>query len=306
MRSLHVAVVVVATASTIALAGPRKVLVMPLDGNVDAATRSKLATQITKQTKASADGQVTVAGATYVETATALGCDPQATACTDDVLATMAVDELVWGTATKDGGQIKLVVRRATKGTPAREVSMTLAPQDAADKAETGVVPLFSQTPVEPPVTNPPEGSGSAQGSAAVSDGAGSGSAVAAGSGSAATDAGTQGPSEDNTDRRNAIIFGASGGVALAIGIALWASYSSTQDQIDAHATRTRADFADLTALEDKAQKYAIGGDVMVIVGVGLAAVGGYFFYRDYQGHHVTVAPTATDHSAGVTLSGSW
>jgi len=102
-----------------AAAASHKILVLPTDGTADAATRAKLTAQVVKLAKG-LDGQVATAGATFADTALAVGCDPQAPGCSDQVLATLGVDELVWATATKDNGQTRVVVRRATKGSPPR------------------------------------------------------------------------------------------------------------------------------------------------------------------------------------------
>ena len=91
-----------------AAAAPHKVLVLPVDGNADAATRTKLTAHIVRLAKG-LDGEVGTAEATFADTALAVGCDPRAPRCSDEVIATLAVDELVWGTATRDGGQTRLV-----------------------------------------------------------------------------------------------------------------------------------------------------------------------------------------------------
>ncbi|HEX8114234.1 MAG TPA: hypothetical protein VF516_41175, partial [Kofleriaceae bacterium] len=87
------------------------------------------------------------------------------------------------------------------------------------------------------------------------------------------------------------IALAAGGGGSLVLGLVLWVSYASVQDSIDHHATRTPADFQDLTSLENRANTYAIAGNVFVLAGLVAGGIGGYLLYRDHQQHAVTVAP---------------
>ena len=91
-------------------AAPRKILVMPLDGNVDQATRARLNDAVLRMAK-KLPGSVTVADTTFDETAAAVGCDPAAPACAETVRATLSVDEIVFGRATS-GDTTTLAVRR--------------------------------------------------------------------------------------------------------------------------------------------------------------------------------------------------
>src|SRR5262249_58966073 len=120
-----------------------KILVLPVEGAVDAATRNRLTTDIARLAR-SLDGQVASGSATFADTALAVGCDPRTAGCSDEVMATLGVDELVWGAASRDRGQVRLVVRRASRGAAVREVAMTLAPGDADDRIAAGIAPLFT------------------------------------------------------------------------------------------------------------------------------------------------------------------
>jgi hypothetical protein len=330
-------------------AAPHKVLVLPLDGNADAATRTRLTAQVARLAKG-LDGQVGTAEATFADTALAVGCDPRAARCSDDVMATLGVDELVWGTATRDGGQTRLVVRRAARGTAAREVSTTIAAGEPADKIDARLAPVFSA----PGAGSPAQASSSARSStagsstgssAAASSSAGSppaapsiaGSSVGASPGADARGATTSAiapstvaptsgssasvggpgpapvpfmppPAEDHRDRNVGIALVAGGGVSFALGLALFASYASLQDQVDNHATRNRSDFDDLTALEDRAQTYAIAGDIAVVVGVVAGGLGAYYLLRSPRRHRVAVVPMALGRGGGLVLAlpGGW
>jgi hypothetical protein len=286
VKSLEVELIAaVVAAVVVALTAPaaasHKILVLPVEGAIDAATRNRLTADIARLAR-SLDGQVASSSATFADTALAVGCDPRATGCSDQVMATLGVDELVWGAASRDRGQIRLVVRRAARGTAVREVSTTLASGDADDRIAAGIAPLFAPPagapepgPTPRPSTPPPAVVAAAQPPP----------------GPATPDpAPAAGPGDAPRDRRLGIALTAAGGGTLVLGLALWVSFSSMQDSIDHHATRTVDDLRDLRALEDRAGSYAIAGDVLVIAGLVTGGIGGYVLYRDHQ-RHVTIAP---------------
>jgi hypothetical protein len=291
VRALAVLVLTTLALTRPAAGASHKILVLPVDGTADAATRTKLTAQIARLAK-SLDGQVATAEATFADTALAVGCDPRAPSCSDEVMATLGVDELVWGTATKDAGQTKLVVRRAARGLPPRDVSTVIAASDSPERIDAGIVPLFAppgaapEPSVLPPATPGPD--------APV--------AAPPGTGAAAGPV-APGPEDDHRDRTVGVAFAAGGGVALVLGIALWASYASLQDSIDRHATNTRGDFDDLIALEDRAGNYAIAGDVLVVAGLAAGAVGAYYLVKDHRRHHLAITAAPIPHGAGLTLT---
>ena len=72
--------IVAATAlgwSSIAGAGGRKVLVLPIEGDADPALRKQLTAELVALAK-SEGGTVTTGYTTFSETAAAIGCDPEA------------------------------------------------------------------------------------------------------------------------------------------------------------------------------------------------------------------------------------
>jgi hypothetical protein len=277
---LAVAVVVVAALGADAAAASHKILVLPIDGTADPATRAKLTAQIARLARA-LDGQVTTGDTTFADTALAVGCDPQLASCRDEVLATLAVDELIWGTATKDGPRTRLIVRRTARGAAPREISTTISATDAPDRIEAGVAALFAPPPPPPP---PPSPSPPPPPQPSVAR-----PPVA--------------PPDLRHDRNIGIVLTVTGGVALGLGLALWASYGSLQDQIDAHPTRTRADFDDLTALEDRAATRAVAGDLLVGAGLVVAGFGAYYLLRHPDDRRVAIAPAPLAHGAGLTLT---
>jgi len=285
---LSVCVLIVVGLARPAAAASHKILVLPAEGTADAATRAKLTTQLVKLAKG-LDGQVATAEATFADTALAVGCDPQAPGCSDAVIATLGVDELVWATATKDSGQVKVVVRRATKGAATREVSTTIVAGDSADHIDAGIAPLFTpaSTTTEPaaPTPNPPVAPPAPPEEIVLEP-------IAA-----------PGPPGEYRDRNVGIAFATGGGVALVLGLALWASYSSLQDSIDSHPTNNRSDFDDLQSLEDRAATYAIAGDCLVLAGLAAGGLGTYYLYRSYNQHRIAVTPAPIGNGAGLTLT---
>ena len=307
MRRAVVAVVV--AFATVVAAAPHKVMVLALDGDADPALRKKLDGEVQKLAR-SIDGKVQTGNTTFPETASAVGCDPAQAACVDSVLSMLSVDELVWGTATTSAGTTTVTIRRASKGKPAREVTTTLSEKDPPSAIEAGAQPVFQR----------PEGAGSASGSApagsAQAGSAQAGSDVASGSaaGSAASSTAGRGegsalpplPPANYHDRNVGIGLAIGGGLVLVIGVALWESEASLQSDIDGHPTRTIQDINDLKSLEDKANRYAWAGNVMVVVGAAVGAYGAYYLWRDHK--NATIAPAPVEQGVGATLvlGGRW
>lgn len=310
-------VALVLVLATVVAAAPHKILVLPLDGDADPALRTKLDQTMHKLAK-SLEGQVTMGNTTFSETAAAVGCDPGAPACANSVMSTLAVDEIVYGTATTVNGQTTIVIRRATKNGQPRELQTTIGAQEPPDKAEQGLAPVF-----HPPTKEPASaGSGSA---APIAAGSGSAAPVAAGSGSAAPNLEGSGsatppaegsaapppppaPPVDEHDRNLGLGLTIGGGLAFVVGIALWASEQSVQSDIDNHPTRTIGDINDLKSLEDRAGNYAFFGNVMVVAGLAVGGVGAYYLYKYHKQSSTTIAPAPAEHGAGMTLviGGRW
>lgn len=301
MRWFPVVILLALTAP--AAAAGHKVLVLPVDGSADAAMRSRLTAEVVRLAR-SLDGQVSTGNATFADTALAVGCDPQAAGCSDEVIATLGVDELIWGTASRDAGATRLVVHRAARGAPAHEITTTLAPGDAGDRVASGIGPLFGPpgaaaepaVPRAPGAPSPPAAPLPANpGQAPVGD--------------AALPAASPGPADERRDRTAGIALISGGGVGLVLGVALWASYSSLQSSIDAHPVRTTADIQDLKSIEDRASTRAIAGDVFVVAGLIAGGIGAYYLYRDHTRHAVAVAPLPLAHGGGLTITvsgGPW
>lgn len=276
-------VIALAWAAAIA-AGPRKVLVLPVDGNADAGLRGKL-TAVVQDLAKSVPGELTNGDTTFAETASAVGCDPNKPACVDTVLGTLAVDEVVWGTATQNvDGSTTLVVKRATKGTPPHEQTAILAQTDQPDAVSSRIAPIFG---VPAPATA----------------GSGSGSAEPAGSAAPVAPA----PVVPWSDQKKLGVGLAVGGAALVIvGVALWASESGVQSDINAAPDRTAADIQALKDLESKAQGYAWGGNIAMVLGLGAGGYGAYLLYKDHKEHTTLTPAPAPGGGVSFVLRGHW
>jgi hypothetical protein len=298
------AVVVLVALAAPAIAARHRILVLPVEGTADAAIRGKLTGQLARLAR-SLDGQVATGSATFADTALAVGCDPHAPGCSDEVMATLGVDELVWATATRDGGRIRLVVRRVTRGGAAREVSTVFATGEADDRITAGIAPVFGAPgtePVRPPVPDPASPSAAPNPTVAAEAAAGA-PATPTGTGAPADLPGSPDEPGHGRDRTLGFALAGGGALSLALGLALWASYASLQDQIDNHAVRTPADFQDLRSLEDSASNRAIGGDIFVVAGLVAGGLGAYYLIRDHRRHGVVVAPAAVPGGAGMTIT---
>lgn len=273
--AIHLAFVAVANA------GPRRVLVLPLDGNADGTTRVRINATIQKLTKATAEGAiVTVGDATFEETAAAVGCDPATPKCAVSVRQMLGVDELVYGTVTADpSGQTAVVVRRSSmESNPPKESTATLPAGEPADRTEHDLSPMFGVAPGDPPPPPPP-----------VLPPAPPAAPV------------------DHAQRNIGIACATGGGVVFLIGLGLWASASSKQDQIDSAPVGSAKQLMSLRDLEDSAQKYAIGGDLVVLAGLALGGYGAWVLYKDHQKEPaVIVTPAATPAGPGVAIGGVW
>jgi hypothetical protein len=290
MRAAIVALTTVVALVTSVMAQPRKILVLPLDGNAPAAQRMKLNREVARL--AHALGNVTVGDTTFNETAAAVGCSPTADGCAETVRTTLAVDELVYGTATTAGGSTTITVRRAIgSGEPRSQVTIIGQTDDGA-QVTASLQPLFAGSNGDKPIGEPDGGD---------------------------TVVGRDPPIEpqpegprrtffDTKERKLGVALGASGVIALVIGFSLWAGSSSLQDRIDTHPTMTRAQIDDLRALEDRAADKALQGNLFVLVGLAAGGIGGYLLYKDRQSRNATVAPAPAEQGTGMTLvlRGSW
>lgn len=284
MTPRFVLVVAIATMAATVAAGPRKVLVLPVDGNADAGLRGKL-TLVVQDLAKGVPGELTNGDTTFAETASAVGCDPNRPACVDTVLGTLAVDEVVWGTATQNvDGSTTLVVKRATKGTPPHEQTAILAQNEQPDAVSPRIAPIFGVA-------------------VAVPLDIGSGSAVE--QGSAAPVAPT--PSEPWSDQKKlGVGFAVGGGALVVVGIVLWANERGVQNDINSAPDQTASDIAALKDLESKAQADAWGGNIAMVLGLGAGGYGAYLLWKDHKEHTLVTPQPAPGGGVTFVLRGRW
>ena len=265
-------------------AGPRKVLVLPVDGNAPAAQRATIDRELLKLARANSDGDVTAGDATFADTATAVGCSPDDPDCEQTILSTLGVDEIVYGSATSQSGTTTVQLSRVARGEAAYGQVATLPESATDDVVSAQMQPLFSRGVMADLYV----GSGSGSGSAVVAD--------------------RPHPKSffDSRERKLGVGLGAAGVTCLVIGFSLWSSAGHLQDQIDGHPTTTLAQLQDLHELEDRAGSKALWGNVFVLLGVGLAGTGAYYLYTDHKNRSTVVTPAPTDGGAQVVIGGRW
>ena len=265
-----------------AAAGPRRVLALPLDGDADPAVRAKYSQSVQRLAR-QLGGQFAAGDATFTDTATAIGCDPSVPACAEDVRATLGVDELVYGTVTKQNGQLVLVVRRTAKGKPRREVSATLEASDSPERVEPAILPLFHDRKpagtgdgtVGPPLKERPEPPPTPPIPA----------------------------TPPRRERTLGIAAAIGGGTLVVISFALWASASGLKSQISDHPVETFNDFQRLREIEDTASSRAWTGNAMFVAGLAVGGLGGWLLYRDHKAHRAVIAPAPIENGAGITIT---
>ena len=284
-----VALLVVLCMTSPAMAAPRKVLVLPLDGSAPVETRKKLSASFQKMARV-LDGDVQAGNTSLVDTATAIGCDPVNPACVENVRATLGVDELVYGTADETDGTITVVAKRYRKSKPVRELAVSQASTEPPNKIEPALLPVFGEDPLptDPTTTTEPDPT------TTVTD-----------PNATTTVVEDPQPAErpsSNRQRNIAIAITAGGGGLFVVGLAFWLSASSLQDDIDDASTGSNADFDRLKELEDKASSRGWTGNIFVVAGLAVAAYGGYRLWKLSHSTAV-VAPTPTENGAAVTLT---
>ena len=161
-RALAVLVLVAAAAAP-AAADSRKLMVLPADGRADAKLKQKVDAAVAKLAKASGE-TVSIGEVSYNDMAAAVGCKPDEASCRDEVIATLAVDEIVITAVNPKPGGFDVSVRRAAKGSAAAREASTLVTADKADQLD-AIGPLFGAkaavtapppTASKPAVTAPP------------------------------------------------------------------------------------------------------------------------------------------------------
>jgi hypothetical protein len=314
-------VVALSLVAGVASADPHHVLVLKSEGPADAATRAKVDASLMKLAK-HLEGKVTAGDITLGDAAAAVGCQPETPQCKDEVLATLAVDEVVATTVVPErNGNLKITVRRISKsGT--QDASTTIAPTQA-DKLDP-IGPLFGMpaapgpaapgpapttAPTVPPASPTPAISTTTPTGDTPPPETAPAPAPEPAPTPAALPAPTTGPAdvEDHSSRRKYELAGMiGGGGCVVLSFVLWGAASSTQSDIDKAPTKTPKDIQNLKDLESKGDAQAGLGNLLFVGGIALAAVSTYFYIKDRSSgssRQARIVPTVFDHGAGLTLT---
>ena len=332
-RLISLLLVVALTQTT--FADPHKVLVLQSEGRGDAKTRARVDAAVVKLAKTGTD-QVSPGEITYSDAAAMVGCKPDEASCKDEVIGTLAVDEIVIVNVTPKPGGLEVSVRRVPKGGAPREAS-TFVTADKPDKLD-ALAPLFGGKPATPPAVTPPPPTTTPppvspppvspppvnEPPRAITTSPQLGPELPP----TTTPPTTPPPTTELTtaqpaptqptappmlsdDRsrsrhRKQVIGMASGGGMFLLGIVLWGKASGVQSEIDAASPRNKNELLQLQDLERKGDSYARWGNVFGIGGLVLGGVSTYFFLRARHRRASTTAwlgPAVFDHGAGVLLT---
>ena len=124
--------------------------------------------------------------------------------------------------------------------------------------------------------------------------GSGSGSGSSTGSAEPAGSAAPRGPPPPScrgaSDKKLGVGLAVGGGALIIVGLAMWASESGVQSDIDAAPDQSASDIQHLKDLESKAQGYAWGGNIAMVLGLGAGGYGAYLLWKDHK-EHTTLTP---------------
>jgi hypothetical protein len=298
----------------IAEAAPRKILVFHAEGTVDAATRARVDAAVLALAQ-KLDGEVSLGGITFSDATAAVGCAGDVNACGDQVLETLAVDELVVvQVASAGSGTIRVTISRVDRTATREKTADTLAksPDPALAEAVGSLFGIAPPRPSEPtrlpapaeptPATTPPPGPSEPIATPAPLEPP----AAAAPAVTAAPENIVRAPEGGRRTSRLAIARLAGGGALMLAGVLLWSTASVKQARINDAPTRTHDDLVQLAALESDADAFALWGNVTFVTGVALAGVGGYLVWRGQPAtgsRQARIVPVVFDHGAGLTLT---
>jgi hypothetical protein len=312
----------------LAAAEPHKLLVLQSEGRADAGLRAKIDAAITRLATAADPGAAT-ASLTFTDAATAVGCKPEATACKDEVLGMLAVDEIVITTVTPRPGGVEIAVRRVGRGAE-HDATMLLASGAPPDKLD-GIAPLFGGKPapfIGPPIKpaspgrplGPPPDPNPAPPAPAIDTAPPVSEPVIPPPTAVVPpqppvperapaplfDRISRQSQSDERNHRLQLAGMAGGGGMVVIGLVLWGAANGVQSDINNAPNRTRQDLLDLRDLESRGDTYAALGNVLVLGGAVVGGVATYFYLRDRRAASTATArlvPTVLDHGAGLVLT---
>jgi hypothetical protein len=334
MKRLAAATLALVAMTNLAVADGKKLLVLQSEGRADAKTRTAVDAAIVKLARGGGD-QVTPGEISYTDAAAMVGCKPEVTACRDEVISSLGVDEIVITTVTPKNGSFEIAVRRAAKGT-AKDATVTVA---AADKVE-GLGPLFGVKPVgpnppdvktdpkpdpntigpnppdptktdplhtDPPKTDPlntdppkidPEPPKTDPPKIDPTTAVVKPLEQPAGSD----------PKREKRRHRMRVAGMAGGGGMLLLGFILWGAAQGVEGDVSSFQVRSRTDLLALQDLERKGQAYAGWGNLFFLGGLGLGGVSTYYYFKARKQKRratptTAIAPILFDRGGGISLT---
>ena len=278
-----------------AAADTKKVMVLKSEGRASAKVRTKIDGALVKLASGGPD-QISPGEVTFADAAVMVGCEGEDARCKDEILATLAVDEVVATMVTPRPGGFEVHVRRISKGGASRDAT-TFVPSDAPDKLEP-IASLFGTRPVEAPP--PPLGPAPAEPAPAA------GPQVAMANPSPMQPVPPQ--PEGRPGRKLQVAGMIGGGVLVAFSFGFWGRASDVQSEIDDAPSRTKTDIMRIEELEREGDGYATAGNVTFLLGAALAVVSTYYFIKKgRRAPAMALGPAVFDRGAGLafTLGGS-
>lgn len=286
----HVAMLCVLGMVATAAADGKKVMVLKAEGRASAKVRAKIDDALIKLARTGGD-QIAPGEITFGESAVMVGCEADAPTCKDEILATLAVDEVVASTVTPKPGGFDVAVRRIAKGGASRDAT-TFVPTDSPDKLD-ALAPLFAGTPIDtakqPTVVGPQEPTPPPSVAEAPRQ-----------------PMPVDPPQPEGRPGRKLQVVGMVGGAVLvALSFGFWGRADEIQTEIDVAPSRTKADIIYIEELEKEGDRYANAGNLFFIAGAVVAGVSTYFFIKKGRASRTTASltPAVFDHGAGLALT---
>lgn len=293
-----------------AAADSKKVMVLKAEGRADAKLRAKIDSALVKLAKTGSD-QITPGDVTLSDAALMVGCEAEQASCKDEVIATLAVDEVVATTVTPKPGGFEVAVKRFGKGGAQHDASAFVT-HDSPDKLD-ALSPLFVapvaatvdpvkppkepikepikdpakdpiRDPIREPIKEPPP------------------PVVATAPDQQLIE---QPPQPEGRSSRKLQLAGMiGGGVAMAMGFGFWSKASDIERDIANAPSRTKNDILHIQDLEDEGDKYAGAGNLFFLGGAVILGVSTFFYIRKgRRASSTALAPAVFDHGMGIALT---
>lgn len=270
------------------------VVVMSFQGHDAAKVRSAVSAALESSGHA-----VTPGDTSFDDAAVLIGCDPKSDACAEEVLATLSIDEAVFGSSSKSG---EITISRIERGKPRRQAKVKLGPGQSLSAAAVApaVQKLYDAPSARPAPASepPPPPPSSEQAAERIAKRPVSGRSGPRGEAELSSSA----AGGSRPYRTWAIVSWSGAGVAAMAGLLFWINAGDLQDDIDRAPTETQDDLNELRDLEDRAESSSDWGNAMMVVGAGLAGVGTYLWVKDRRAKRTSGARASLTPSLSPSL----